>query len=30
VRYNRNPTVLAAVRSHFRWLRRMGAPDQAL
>jgi linoleoyl-CoA desaturase len=25
VRYNRNPTVLAAVRSHYRWLRQMGA-----
>jgi linoleoyl-CoA desaturase len=25
VRYNRNPTVLAVVRSHYRWLRAMGA-----
>ena len=30
VRYNRNPTVLAAVRSHYRWLRRMGAPVEAV
>ena len=26
IRYNRHPTVFAAVRSHFRWLRQMGAP----
>jgi len=25
VRYQRNPTVLAALRSHYRWLRQMGA-----
>jgi linoleoyl-CoA desaturase len=25
VRYSRNPSVLAAVRSHYRWLRRLGA-----
>jgi linoleoyl-CoA desaturase len=30
VRYNRNPTVRAALKSHYRWLRRMGAaPDAA-
>jgi linoleoyl-CoA desaturase len=29
VRYNRNPTVVAAVRSHYRWLRRMGMPAEA-
>jgi linoleoyl-CoA desaturase len=25
VRYHRNPTMLAALRSHFRWVRQMGA-----
>ena len=30
VRYNRNPTVLAAVRSHYRWLRHLGAPAHAV
>lgn len=27
--YNHNPTVLAALRSHYRWLRRMGAAPAA-
>jgi linoleoyl-CoA desaturase len=26
VRYSHNPTVWSALRSHYRWLRRMGAP----
>jgi linoleoyl-CoA desaturase len=30
VRYKRNPSVLAAVRSHYRWLRRMGAATQSM
>ncbi len=25
VRYNHNPTVFAALRSHYRWLRHLGA-----
>jgi linoleoyl-CoA desaturase len=29
IRYNRYPTVLAALRSHLRWLRRMGAAPAA-
>lgn len=28
VHYKRNPTMLAAVLSHYRWLRRMGMPAQ--
>ena len=27
VRYSAHPTFLAGVRSHYRWLRRMGRPD---
>jgi linoleoyl-CoA desaturase len=27
VRYHHNPTVFAALRSHYRWLRRLGAPS---
>jgi linoleoyl-CoA desaturase len=30
VRYNHNATVLEALRSHFRWLRRMGAAPAAI
>jgi linoleoyl-CoA desaturase len=30
VRYNRNPSVLAAVRSHYRWLRGLGAGTEAV